>query len=216
MRIKSRAWLIVIPLSLLATSWGLVSVFLYSHLERKDWLPIVLSGLGLLVALGTAVWTSLEQRKHLTLGVAVTLWQRWSDADMMSVRNVAWDALRNAKFSNGKKRIGNLRAESPDQYKAIARLNHFLADLNDLICANLVDAREARALFRDTLQAYYCHLLFVTVADTFDDGTGESQQQWFDQKVLGLGRLLNLSTSSDFQRYRTVFDANESLSKQTA
>lgn len=205
---KTRRLLAFIPISLLTLGWGIACCVLYDDLEREDWIPIVLSGLGLLVALTTAVWASFEQRRHLALGFAVTLWEKWSDPDMVKARNIAWEAIRNEPMTRGRKRIGRLRVQAADQYKAIARVNHFLADLDDLLSAELLEIREVKALFRDTLQAYYCHLHFIDVEDAFVDGTGAAQQQWFESKVLGLARKLALTQASDFQRYRDVFEAN--------
>lgn len=205
----------LVPLAFLAAGWALASVWLYGQLDQEDWLPIVLSGLGLIIALLTVVWNSFEQRRHLTLSFAVTLWQKWSDQEMIRARNCAWEAIRSETMSLGRKRVGRLRATNPKQYEALAQVNHFLADLNDLIAAEMLDVREVKALFRDTLQAYYCHLQFVDIGDAFTDGTGDSQQKWFEQKVLGLARQLGLNEASDFQRYRAIFEANERASRSS-
>lgn len=212
-RRRLKTLLPIVPLALLSAAWILASIWLQGQLEQKDWVPIVLSGLGLLVALLTAVWSSFEQRRLLTLNFAVTLWEKWSEPGMLATRNTAWEALRTEPILQGRKRVGRLRTAAPDTYLAIARLNHFLADLNDLVEAGLLNVREVSALFRDTLQAYYCHLHFVDVRDAFADGTGESQQRWFEQKVLGLAQRLKLRTADDFQRYADTFRANEAASR---
>jgi len=209
MRFKSRTLWAIVPLAVLTAGWGIGSVWLYGQLERKDWVPIVLSGLGLIVALLTAIWSGFEQRRHLTLGFAVTLWEKWSEPEMVTARNSAWEALRNEEMSRGRKRLGRLRTIAPEQYKAFARINHFLADLHDLVAGELLDVREVKGLFPDTLQAYYCHLHFVDIGDAFTDGTGKEQQKWFEEKVLGLARPLGLTEASDFERYRLTFEANQ-------
>ncbi|NQD36698.1 hypothetical protein HPT27_06645 [Permianibacter sp. IMCC34836] len=198
------------PLLLLTLAWFVVSGWLYGQMPNKDWLPIVLSGFGVIVALLVAVWTIGEQRRQLTLNFAMKLWEVWSEPEMIRCREMAWEALRSEPFNNGKKRIGHLRTDKAEAYKSIARVDHFFADLHDFIAAGMLDRGDATVLFRDTLQAYYCHLLFVDIADGFvtGDGTGESHQLWFSEKVLGLATQLQLETSEDFQRYRHVFNDN--------
>lgn len=215
MRSKTRLLIVFAPIGALAVAWAAASVVLHDRLEVKDWVPIVLSGLALIVALLTAAWSSFEQRRHLATGFAVTLWQKWSEAEMVAARNLAWDAIRSEAMRLGRKRIGRLRATATDQYRAIARVNHFLADLNDLVDAELLELGEVKALFRDTLQAYYCHLRFVDIGDAFTDGTGEAQQKWFESKVLGLAEKLALTRAGDFQRYQEVFEANCRASEQS-
>lgn len=198
------------PLLLLTIAWLLASIWLRGNLEIKDWLTTVLAGFSVIVALLVAVWTIVEQRHQLTLNFAMKLWEVWSEPQMISSRETAWEALRNEPFANGSKRLGHLRTDAAETYKSIARVNHFFADLHDFIDAGMLDLSEAKVLFRDTLQAYYCHLHFVDISDAFTagDGTGDSQQLWFSDKVLGLAKQLQLEKSEDFQRYRHVFNDN--------
>lgn len=198
-----------LSLLVLGGAWAIGSAWLVGEVETKDWIPIVLSGLGLIVALGTALWSGVQQRRHLAMGFVVTLWDRWSSTEMVQVRNQCWNALEAAAIEKGKKRIGHLRSGSLPTYEAVARVNHFLADLYDFISAGLLDLREVRALFRDTLQSYYCHLHFVSIGDGMATGTGQAQQQWFEEKVLGLGRMLDLTQAASFQRYRRTFEENQ-------
>ena len=209
MRLSSRTLWIVGLLVVLTVGWAGASVWLYNKYNATDWLPIVLSGLALIIALATTVWSSLEQRRHLTLNFAMTMWDRWSNPEMTVSRNCAWEALRNETVEGGRKRLGRLKASSSTEYNAIARVNHFLADLHDLVAAGLIDPRELKGLFRDTLQAYYCHLCFGDISDAFPDDTGEAHQMWFDEKVLGLGRRLGLDKAGGYHRYRNTFEANE-------
>lgn len=200
-----------VALLALTVAWVVGSLWLAGELETRDWIPIALSGLGLVVALATALWSGLQQKRHLAQGFVVTLWDRWSAPEMATVRETCWTALSEAPIREGKKQIGWMKTSRPDAYKAIARVNHFFADLYGFVRAGLLDEREVRAIFRDTLQSYYCHLHFASIGDTMPREVEIAQQQWFDEKVLGLGRILRLDAVEHFQRYGDTIAQNLQL-----
>lgn len=191
--------------------WLSLSVWLVQRSPPNEWIPTVVSSLGLLVALGVAVWTIAEQRRLTQMNFAVTLWGQWSEESMLEARNRAWDALASLPIVDGRKRVGELRFGSEEQvaqYRSIARVNHVFADLNDFLSAGLLHRRDVEALFRDTLQAYYCHLMVVDIARGMEDAGGADQQIWFDDKVLGLADHLRLRLPRDYRRYGTTLARN--------
>lgn len=191
--------------------WLFLSVWLVQRSPPNDWIPTVVSGLGLLVALGVAVWTIAEQRRLTQMNFAVTLWGQWSEESMLEARNRAWDALASLPIVDGCKRVGELRFgtdEQLGQYRSIARVNHVFADLNDFLNAGLLHRRDVDALFRDTLQAYYCHLLVVDIARGMEEAGGADQQIWFEDKVLGLADHLRLREPGDYRRYGGTLTQN--------
>ncbi|MGD8497116.1 MAG: hypothetical protein PVF05_13150 [Gemmatimonadales bacterium] len=196
---------------LLLVVWLFLSVWLVRSSAPNEWIPTVVSGLGLLVALGVAVWTIAEQRRITQMNFAVTLWGQWSEESMLEARNRAWDALASLPLVDGRKRVGELRFGSQDQlaqYRSIARVNHVFADLNDFLDAGLLHRRDVEALFRDTLQAYYCHLLVVDIARGMEAAGGADQQIWFEDKVLGLADHLRLRRPADYRRYGATLADN--------
>ncbi|NND73327.1 MAG: hypothetical protein HKN43_17260 [Rhodothermales bacterium] len=202
----------------LFVGWCASSVWLFVSLDPSDWVPIVVSGLGLLIALAVAVWSGSEQRRLAQMTFAVTLWGQWSEESMLQARNTAWDALDSLPFSDGYKRVGLLRdqgSEGEQVYRSLARVNHFLADLNDFLTARLLHLDDVNALFRDTLQAYYCHLLFVDLEKGMEDRRGNEHQIWFTTKVLGLADHLKLRRAADYKRYGSTLSGNEELARQS-
>jgi hypothetical protein len=201
-------WVGVIVLLLV---WIALSTWLVGQVAPNEWIPTVVSGLGLLVALSVAVWTVAEQRRLAQMNFAVTLWGQWTETSMLEDRNRAWDALVSLPLVEGAKRVGLLRAGTPEeraQYRSIARVNHVFADLNDFLRAGLLDRRDLDGLFRDTLQAYYCHLLVVDISRGLEGIGGEEQQSWFDSKVLGLAGQVGLDTPSGYTRYGSTLERN--------
>lgn len=191
--------------------WLFLSIWLVQRSSPNEWIPTVVSGLGLLVALSVAVWTIAEQRRLTQMNFAVTLWGQWSEESMMEARNRAWDSLASLPVVDGFKRVGELRfgtEEQVAQYRSIARVNHVFADLNDFLDAGLLHRRDVDALFRDTLQAYYCHLLVVDVARGMEKVGGADQQIWFEDKVLGLADHLRLRAPGDYRRYGSTLAKN--------
>lgn len=198
--------------------WLFLSTWLVRTSSPDEWIPTVVSGLGLLVALAVAVWTIAEQRRLTQMNFAVTLWGQWSEESMLEARNRAWDALASLPIVDGRKRVGELRFGSDEdvaQYRSIARVNHVFADLNDFLNGGLLDRRDVVALFRDTLQSYYCHLLVVDVARGMEHVGGADQQIWFDDKVLGLADHLRLRSPVDYRRYGATLTRNLEASGTT-
>ncbi len=191
--------------------WLFLSVWLVRTSTPDEWIPTVVSGLGLLVALGVAVWTIAEQRRLTQMNFAVTLWGQWSDESMLAARNRAWDALASLPIVDGRKRVGELRLgseEQVEQYRSIARVNHVFADLNDFLDGGLLHRQDVVALFRDTLQSYYCHLLVVDIARGMEQMGGADQQIWFEDKVLGLADHLELRDPRHYRRYGATLRKN--------
>lgn len=191
--------------------WAFLSLWLIRTSAPNEWIPTVVSALGLLVALAVAVWTISEQRRITQMNFAVTLWGQWSEDSMMEARNRAWDALSSLPIREGRKRVGELRFGSSDevaQYRSIARVNHVFADLNDFLNAGLLHRGDVEGLFRDTLQAYYCHLMVVDIARGMEHVGGADQQVWFDTKVLGLADHLKLRTPDAYTRYGATLVSN--------
>ena len=212
MRMRARILWVAVPLALLAASWAVGSAWLYGQLAREDWIPIVLSGLALIVALLTAIWSGFQQRRHLTVGFAMTLWEKWSEPDMRAARIIAWEALRSAEMSDGRKRLGKLRDSAPEKYEALALVNHFLADLHDFVEADLLDVRELKALFKDTLAVVltatstsWTYEMRLPMALATINRSGLLKRSWAspDRSVS--------TNAQDFHRYRQTFEANKRM-----
>ncbi len=196
---------------ILAASWVVSSVWLVARLPTAEWVPVVISGAGLLIALAVSVWNVSEQRRLAQMNFAVTLWGQWAEESMLKARNIAWDTLVALPIEDGRKRIGELRtggADAEAQYRSVARVNHFFADLNDFLEGGLLNHRDVNALFRDTLQAYYCHLLVVDIARGMEEAAGANQQIWFESKVLGLADQIRLRHPRHYARYGDTLAAN--------
>lgn len=196
---------------ILLVVWLFLSFWLIRQSPPNEWIPTVVSGLGLLVALSVAVWTIAEQRRLAQMNFAVTLWGQWSEESMLEARNRAWDALVALPIVDGYKRIGELRFGTPEQerqYRSIARVNHVFADLNDFLDAGLLNRTDVEGLFRDTLQSYYCHLCVADVARGMEQVGGQDQQVWFENKVLGLADHLRLRDPRDYHRYGSTLEKN--------
>lgn len=198
--------------------WTVSSLWLLRLVPVSEWIPIAVSGVGLLIALAVSVWNVSEQRRLSQMNFAVTLWGQWAEESMLAARNTAWDAIAGLPVVDGRKRVGELRTSGPEneaKYRSIARVNHFFADLNDFLDAGLLNHRDVDGLFRDTLQAYYCHLMIVDIARGVENLGGDEQQLWFDSKVLGLADHLKLRTPKHYTRYgRTLAGNLEAAAEQ--
>jgi len=196
---------------ILLAVWTVSSVWLVGLVPVAEWIPIAVSGVGLLIALAVSVWNVSEQRRLAQMNFAVTLWGQWAEESMLRARNTAWDAIAGLPIVEGRKRVGELRTAGTDEeakYRSIARVNHFFADLNDFLDAGLLNHNDVDGLFRDTLQAYYCHLMVVDIARGMEDVGGDEQQLWFDNKVLGLADHLKLRHPKHYTRYGRTLTGN--------
>ena len=73
--------------------WTVSSVWLVGLVPVAEWIPIAVSGVGLLIALAVSVWNVSEQRRLAQMNFAVTLWGQWAEESMLKARNTAWDAI---------------------------------------------------------------------------------------------------------------------------
>jgi len=92
--------------------------------------------------------------------------------------------------------------------RGIGDRSRISADLNDFLDAGLLNHRDVDGLFRDTLQAYYCHLMVVDISRGMEDVGGDEQQLWSDNKVLGFAGHLKLRTPQHYTRYGRTLASN--------